>query len=225
VRRVCVISTHADDAVLSCGQFIAGRSDTTVVTVLAGFPPDSVTVTDYDTLCGFSTSKDAIAVRRAEDREALAYLKATPVHLEHLDSQYGAQDRKAIAADIKRLVDEGDYELVVAGLGLRHPDHELVREAVIDALQDVAVPLWLYEDLPARVTAPETVPAAVAAIHKRGLTTELGFIGTGSLADKCLALWSYRSQMGLPDFANRHHMLVEERFWRVSKAVTPEERA
>jgi hypothetical protein len=37
------------------------------------------------------------------------------------------------------------------------------------------------------------------------------------------ALWCYRSQMGLPEFSNRHELLVGERFWNVSKAVTPEE--
>jgi hypothetical protein len=54
---------------------------------------------------------------------------------------------------------------------------------------------------------------------------ELGFIGTGSIDKKMDALWCYRSQMGLPEFANRHELLVGERFWHVSKAVTPEEQA
>src|SRR4051812_42123911 len=184
MRTALVISSHLDDAVLSAGQFLAGRPDTTVATVFAGFPPEDVTLTPYDRLCGFSSSKDAIAVRREEDREALAYLKAKPIHLEHLDGQYGKQSRKAIVADLQRLINEVMPEVVLAGLGLVHPDHELVREAVIDALQDVDIPLWLWEDLPARVAAPETVSVAQKAIRKRGLTTELGFIGTGSLADK-----------------------------------------
>jgi LmbE family N-acetylglucosaminyl deacetylase len=214
-----------DDGCLGAGQFIAGRPDTTVVTVFAGFPPDDVTLTSYDELCGFSTSKDAVAVRRAEDREALAYLKATPIHLDHLDSQYGRQDRAAIVADIKRLIKDSDPELVVGPLGLRHPDHQLVREVLLDATTDVRTPVWLYEDLPARVDAPESVHKIIHNLAQMGITLELGFIGTGSLADKLTALWSYRSQMFLPDFENRHSFLVPERFHRVIRAVTLEEQA
>jgi hypothetical protein len=59
----------------------------------------------------------------------------------------------------------------------------------------------------------------VGNLAKRGISLELGFIGTGLVATKMDALWCYRSQMGLPEFANRHEVLVGERFWRVSKAV------
>jgi LmbE family N-acetylglucosaminyl deacetylase len=225
VRKCLLIQPHMDDGCLGAAQFIAGRPDTVVVTVFAGFPPDDVTLTPYDRLCGFSTSKDAIATRRAEDREALAYLKATPIHLEHLDSQYGDQDRVAIVADIKRLIDEIDAEMVIFGLGIGHPDHELVREAALEATRGIDRPVWAYEDLPGRVREPETVHKVIHNLAKRGITLNLGFTGTGSLADKLTAIWSYRSQMGLPDFANRHSFLVPERFHLVTRVVTPEEQA
>jgi LmbE family N-acetylglucosaminyl deacetylase len=225
VRKCLLFSPHADDAVLSCGQFIGGRPDTVVVTVFMGYPPEDVTLTSYDRSTGFSTSQDAVSVRRAEDTEALAYLKATAIHLEHLDSQYGDQDRASIVADINRLIDEIDPELVLAPLGLKHPDHIEVRSAVLEAMGGRETPLWLYEDLPARVLWPECVTEALDALHLFGYSTELGFVGTGSMADKCSALWAYKSQMILPEFENRHAMLVPERFWKVAKAATPEQQA
>jgi hypothetical protein len=86
-------------------------------------------------------------------------------------------------------------------------------------------PLWLWEDLPARVANPQDVHSVVENLRGRGYELELGFIGTGSIAKKMDALWAYRSQMGLPEFANRHELLVGERFWRISEAVKTEEQA
>jgi hypothetical protein len=78
-----------------------------------------------------------------------------------------------------------------------------------------------YEDLPNSVLHPEALTEALDAIRGSRYSTEFGFIGTGSEADKLNAIWSYRSQMKLPDFANRHCLLVPERF-RLVKVVTPE---
>lgn len=224
MRKCLLFQAHCDDGCLSAGQFISGRPDTTVVTVFAGYPPEDVTLTPYDELCGFSTSEDAISARRAEDTEALAYLKATSIHLDHLDSQYGKQDRSAIVADINRLIDELDPELVMFCVGVLHPDHMLVSEAVLEAMRGRQNPLWAYEDLPNSVLHPEALREALDEFYRLGFTTELGFIGTGSEAEKLNAVWNYRSQMNLPDFANRHCFLVPERFHLV-KAVTPEERS
>lgn len=119
-----------------------------MVTVFMGYPPEDVTLTPYDETTGFDTSRDGVSVRRAEDTEALAYLKATSVHLDHLDSQYGQQDRAAIVAGINRLIEEIDPELVVFPAGVLHPDHILVREAVLEAMRGRQTPFWAYEDLP-----------------------------------------------------------------------------
>lgn len=43
------------------------------------------------------------------------------------------------------------------------------------------------------------------------------------MATKMDALWCYRSQLHLPEFANRHELLVAERFWRVTRAATAED--
>ena len=62
---------------------------------------------------------------------------------------------------------------------------------------------------------------ALNELMDRGYETELGFIGTGPVATKD-AVWAYRSQIGLPEFENRHELLVGERFWKISKAVVEE---
>jgi LmbE family N-acetylglucosaminyl deacetylase len=160
--------------------------------------------------------------RRAEDREALSILGATPVHLNFVDQQYGqTTSRKNISTELTRQIDLLEPELVIGPLGIGHPDHELVREALLDAALGGDTPLWLYEDTPTRVREPELVPKALAAVRSRQGTATLGFCGDGPLADKMSALWAYRSQ--LPLFPNKHELLVAERFWRVTKAVTPEE--
>jgi hypothetical protein len=66
------------------------------------------------------------------------------------------------------------------------------------------------------------VARALNELRDRGYETELGFIGTGPVATKMDALWAYRSQIGLPEFQNRHELLVGERFWKISKAVVEE---
>jgi LmbE family N-acetylglucosaminyl deacetylase len=226
MRAVLTISAHLDDVVLSCGQFIGGRPDCVVATVFAGTPPTEAVLTSYDDKCGFKSAVEAMDARRAEDLEAMSVLQAKARHLDFVDSQYGGQLKiTALVKQLGELVDELDPEFVIAPLGLVHSDHEMVRDAVLEASRKTSRPVWLYEDLPYRVAAPEAVPAALDALRSRGYVLQSGFIGTGPVAAKMDAIWCYRSQMGLPEFANRHEVLVGERFWRVTKAVKPEEQS
>ncbi len=226
MRAALVISPHLDDAILGAGQFIAGRPDCVVATVFAGIPPAKSVLTAYDLKCGFGSAAEAIEVRRAEDLEAMSVLQAKALQLDFVDSQYGGKLKTAaLVKQLGELIDELDPEFVLAPLGLVHPDHVAVCEAALEVICDRETPLWLYEDLPARVQHPASVAEALNALRDKGNQLELGFIGTGPLATKLDAIWCYRSQMGLPEFANRHELLVGERFWKISKAVTPEEPA
>jgi LmbE family N-acetylglucosaminyl deacetylase len=214
---VLVVSPHLDDAVLSAGQFLAGLPGAVVVTMLAGVPDPPVT-TRWDAMSGFTTSQEAVETRRAEDEAALALLKATPVHLDFLDGQYAPADPSALADAVLEQVECHRPEFVVGPLGVHHHDHERVRDAVLAANLDV--PLWLYEDLPYRVSRPEDAAAALVTVRRRGYTLELGSLDTGSVATKTEALQRYRSQMQLPLFDNIHTMLVPERFWRVARTLS-----
>jgi LmbE family N-acetylglucosaminyl deacetylase len=216
MRAALVLSPHLDDAVLGAGQFLAGRPDSIVATAFAGYPDDPELLTPYDSTCGFKTSRDAISGRRTEDQEALALLGAGHIYLDFLDAQYSTERPSAeLAAAIVQVVGEHDPEFVVGPLGLLHPDHKLVREALLDAAQQFDSPVWLYEDLPHRVNEPQAVYEALDALRDHGYVPRLGFIGTGPAGSKMSALWCYRSQMGLPEFQNIHSLLVPERFWQV----------
>jgi LmbE family N-acetylglucosaminyl deacetylase len=223
MKTILAISSHLDDLVLGAGQFMAGRPDVLAVTVLAGDPAHDI-LTSYDASCGFKTSKQAVEARRFEDAEATSVLEACHKHLPFVDSQYGKLKVEPIVKQLNKLLDEigSEIEFVLANLGVHHPDHVAVREAVLEAMRDRPIPLWLYEDLPARVQHPASVARALNALRDKGYELELGFIGTGPIDKKMDALWCYRSQMGLPEFENRHELLVGERFWRINKAVTPE---
>jgi LmbE family N-acetylglucosaminyl deacetylase len=226
MRAVLVISAHLDDAALSCGQFLAGRPEVTVATIFAGTPSTKSVLTAYDAKTGFKSAVEAMEARRAEDREAMSVLQANAVHLEFVDSQYGGRLKQPpLVKRLVELIGELNPEFVVGPLGLVHGDHGAVRDAVLEATRNGTRPVWLYEDLPYRVQQSEAVPEALDELRGRGCGLELGFIGTGPIDRKMDALWCYRSQMGLPEFANRHELLVGERFWKISKAVMLEDAA
>jgi LmbE family N-acetylglucosaminyl deacetylase len=185
VKAALVISPHLDDAILGAGQFIAGRPDCVVATVFAGIPPAKSVLTAYDLKCGFSSAAEATDARRAEDLEAMSVLHAKGRHLDFVDSQYGGKLKMAaLVQQLGALIDELGPEFVLAPLGLVHPDHEAVRDAALEAMGDRETPLWLHEDLPARVQHPESVNKTVENLASRGISLELGFIGTGPIARK-----------------------------------------
>jgi LmbE family N-acetylglucosaminyl deacetylase len=208
MMSVLVISPHFDDAILSAGQFIAGRSDVTVLTVFSDVPDESVK-SDYDLACGFKNSKEAMEARRWEDGQATALLGAEWLHLGRLDYQYSDGDYKALAPELMVAIvsGEGQHEMILAPLGLRHPDHI----ALSDAIQKLNLKnLYLYEDLPARVTHPELVTERLKNIPHAKLT----FIGDGPMEQKIRALMCYKSQIGRGDL-NPYNLYVPERFWKV----------
>lgn len=207
---VLVISTHLDDAILSAGQFIAGHPAVTVLTVFAGIPDDGF-VTDYDKSCGFDTSKFAMEARRNEDREATAMLGAKYIFGNLLDSQYKSDKVMDIENVIYSVLADGNYDFVVAPLGLRHPDHIAVADATLKLKPDN---LYLYEDLPHRVTNPELVFDRFEQLKKQGFKPSQEFIGDGAIELKMRALMCYHSQMLRGDL-NPYNLYVAERFWRI----------
>jgi LmbE family N-acetylglucosaminyl deacetylase len=207
---VLVISTHLDDGILSAGQFIAGHPSVTLLTVFAGIPDDGF-VTDYDKSCGFETSKFAMQARRNEDREATAMLNATYIHANLLDSQYENEISEDVEKAIDWILNDVNYDFVVAPLGLRHPDHIAVADATLKLKPKN---LYLYEDLPHRVTNPELVFDRFEQLKKQGFKPSQEFIGDGAIELKMRALMCYHSQMLKGDL-NPYNLYVAERFWRI----------
>lgn len=210
MKKVLVLSSHLDDGILSAGQFIGGRGgNVDVLTVFSGIPMQDKLLTDYDKSCGFKTSKDAMVVRRQEDFEACALLNASSIHTKRLDSQYkkGGDYYNELARELGEFIKKGNYELVVGPLGIVHEDHIELSDFLISlGLSN----LYLYEDLPHRVTYPELVFERLHVIGNSKLT----FIGDGPIADKVRALWCYRSQINRGDL-NPYNLYVPERFHHV----------
>lgn len=211
--RLTVLSPHLDDAVLSCGQLLAGRPGSVVVTVCTAVPEEKRRVcTSYDRDCGFGTAGMALAARQQEDALACHYLGARPVHLPFVDQQYGDNfDPAEVAEALAGLLPP---EAVLAGpVGLAHPDHLATADAMDRALAlRPDVQGWVYEELPSRVLWPEEVPLRLGWWARRGYAPALGDLGGGELAAKQAALVAYRSQSWA---WNPHTTLVPERFHRL----------
>ena len=149
VGPLLVFSPHLDDAVLSLGNLIAAHPGSVVVTVLAGMPSDETLTTEWDTSCGFASSGETMRARWAEDEAAVAALGASAIHLDFLDRQYGEADRRSITSEIERIIAEHPDHEVFGPLGLVHPDHILVSDAFVDALDtDAPIDRHLYADIP-----------------------------------------------------------------------------
>lgn len=218
--KTLLISPHFDDAVLSAGQFMAGKPklQCDVLTVFSEIPQDKGLQTPYDASCGFKTSMDAMVIRRQEDEEALAILGANSLHLGLLDSQYpGGGSKDQILGALREFYKQKgkDYDMVLAPLGLRHPDHVNVSWAANTVFGLNHHPeFYMWEDLPHRVTHPEEVQERLDLINTLQ-EAKLTFIGDGPISDKVRALWCYRSQMAKGDL-NPYVLYVPERFWKIS---------
>lgn len=212
MKKVLALSPHFDDAVLSAGQFIAGRPDVDVVTIFAGVPKDSEKQTDYDKKCGFKSAKDAISHRKREDNEALSLLRARFIHLNYVDSQYEEESNvKDISKTIEQIIESENYEFIIAPIGIGHPDHEIVNKALLKI--NVDIPIYLWEDMPLRVLEPELISKKLSNLAKK---KRLSSPGTGRISDKIRAIWCYKSQIGT-GILDPYIMYVPERFWLINE--------
>lgn len=215
MNKVLLVSPHFDDAILSAGQFMAERPDTVVVTVFGGIPDqaDKLT-TPYDEKCGFSNALDAVSVRIRENDEATALLNASKHDLDFPDGQYGIYvSQEQITMVLQRIVDGGNYEGIYAPLGLGHPDHVKVSNAVLALETDLAIVLW--EDIPIRVTEPELVHQRLAELKIQYAPTRSIF-NRVHIADKVRALSCYKSQIGT-GILDPYLMYVPERFYDATR--------
>jgi LmbE family N-acetylglucosaminyl deacetylase len=195
-----VFSPHLDDAVLSLGNVIAAHPGSTVVTVLAGMPPDESRTTEWDATCGFGSAGESMRARWAEDVSALAVLGATAIHLDFLDRQYGNAERSPIKLEVERILSEHPDHDLFGPLGLIHPDHILVSNAFLDAVSSVGrIECALYADIPYYAMAG-SLDRRWAELRLRNdeigaLVEEAGVPGPGSSEVKVRARELYASQM------------------------------
>jgi LmbE family N-acetylglucosaminyl deacetylase len=229
--RTLVVSPHLDDAVFSCGRLLSAYPGATVVTVFAGLPDEDLPLTDWDERCGFSGGRQAMAVRREEDAQALTLLEARPVWLDLLDAQYRSPTRTSssfavapaeVARGLQALLPEVDPQTLLFPLGLFHADHEAVHMAcrllwpTLRARGDLVVLAYedaLYRGMPGRVQQ-RLMDLAQAGLQ----ATPARFAREGSSTMKALAVKCYASQ--LQGFGEGGHddLDAPERCWRLTSA-------
>ena len=183
---VIVVSTHLDDAVLSCYHALSAQA--TVVTVLAGIPT-AAEPGSWDLETGVTDSRARVRERLEEDLEALALSGSRVVHLDLLDSQYAElPETAAIATRLAPFV--GPAERVLAPAGIRNLDHKAVRDAVL-SLRDDAI---LYADLPYALHPDYGRFELPAELGPRGEMVE-HVLDESTVAEKLDAVSRYRTQV------------------------------
>lgn len=182
-----VVSTHLDDAVLSCYSELG--PETVVVTVLAGVPPPGESGS-WDRDNGVADSPARVRERLEEDRAALALSGSRVVHLDLLDSQYAdVPPPSEIAALLAPILEPAAR--VLAPAGIRNLDHKAVRDAVLLVRPDAI----LYADLPYALHPDYggfALPEEMAERKVEQVEVQL----TGAkLAEKLAAARCYRTQL------------------------------
>lgn len=199
-----VVSAHLDDAVLSAYAVLG--PDTTVVTVLAGLPPDGV-VGAWDAGSGADDSRSRVAERRAEDLRALALTGAAHVHLDFLDRQYVGRGgaRAPAEADVsdalRPLLLDAEEVYAPSALSARtlrsrlrpsgHSDHRLVRDAALAVRPDAI----LYADLPYARHPRSGGFRLPREVRGRGLRRHVVRLGAATIAEKLRAVECYATQL------------------------------
>lgn len=223
VGRVCVVSPHLDDAVLSCGNLLAQCEDSSVLTVFSAHPPAYIGVTAYDASCGFSSSTHAMRCRLQEDDSALAILGAAAHRLDALDSQYGPlPEPDVLAGHIGAWLMSQAPDTVLVPMGLFHCDHECVAAAcdllVTQHGRDVR---WIaYEDALYRRRAG-VLQRRLIGLFAHGimatpvtLTGELSDVaGQAQCSAKARAVACYASQLKCLGLSAGGDHETPERYW------------
>src|SRR5580658_5301969 len=101
LRSIVVVSPHFDDAVLGAADVLGTYPGSTVITVMAGWPPAyPEEATDWDACGGFVAGDDVVAARREEDIAALEVLAASHIWLDVADHQYLTKEKRQTAEEV-----------------------------------------------------------------------------------------------------------------------------
>jgi LmbE family N-acetylglucosaminyl deacetylase len=215
---VVVVSTHFDDAVLSCFGVLSPSA--VVITVLAGAPPSGV-LGLWDAQGGATDSATRVAERRDEDRRALRVAGARLLHMDFPDGQYVATG-SCSAPTIEALVESlqphlSDAAAVFAPSALWHDDHKLVRDAVLQVRSRAT----LYADLPYALAPGRGGFGLPADVDHAGRHQDLRHLDTAVVRRKIEAVGCYQTQLAqmhaiFGDFVNPAG-LGQEAYWTMDQ--------
>lgn len=219
-----VISPHLDDAVFSCGDWLAAHPGTVVVTVFAGLPANVPAHTEWDARCGFSTAMQAITVRRREDCAALERLGCTASWLAFSDAQYGdTPSDEALSAALQSALRGYRLDTLLMPIGLFHSDHLLVHAALRSVLPELApAALIAYEDVPYR-SQPGLLQTRLHGLAAESIQcTPVSFDACSGLAAKRTAQACYQSQLRAFGARALHDIAQTGRYWSMQCPDPPD---
>ncbi len=190
LMRYIYLSPHLDDAVLSAGGLIYEQTragiPVEIWTVMCGFPPEgevSPLAQDMHLQWGFSSAKETVEKRRAENMNAAAIVGAKAIHFNFLDCIYRrgkngewlytksvfdpplasevglpAEIAKAIASRLK------PDDILVCQLTIgNHVDHVAVRKAA-----EILKRLLIYDaDIPYLLNHPDELGPKTAGMKEK----------------------------------------------------------
>ena len=217
------VSPHYDDAVFSCGNFLAGRPGSTVITVFGGVPSDAELLTDWDRRCGFDRSCHAMRERTMENRRALFALHAKALEFDFLDSQYTGEadiDDVQLVDTLFRVVAQLQSDNVFMPLGLFHGDHIRLSDALMAICGFFPDIQWFaYEDIPYRKQVG-LVQERLSLLYIQGVSMSPVNLQCPATRQKAAAVSAYRSQLvGLGPGSKPSILRQSEHFWHLSCSV------
>ncbi|MFZ0666986.1 MAG: PIG-L family deacetylase [Acidimicrobiales bacterium] len=233
LERIVVVSPHFDDAVLGASDLLGSYPGSTVITVVAGWPPQYPDeVTEWDACGGFVTGDDVVAARRAEDVNALAVLKADHVWLDVADHQYRPKKDwkkpEEVAPSLRDAIEELAPTAVFLPMGIANPDHVLSHDAGVIAREQMieeqsvgaAIAWFCYEDHGYK-HIPGMLAWRVTKLFKAGLWPSPAIVPVRPDMDlKRRAIACYVSQV--PPLEKDHALSerldanVPEQYWRLA---------
>jgi LmbE family N-acetylglucosaminyl deacetylase len=221
--RILVISQHFDDAVFSCGAWIASNSNAVVCTVFAGCP-DTRVATDWDHQCGFSDARQAMRERIAVDDRALELLGATGERLNFLDAQYVPYgDAPTTVNTVERvlctIIRSSEPATLVIPLGLYHSDHVLTHMACRNAWRSSrGLTCIAYEDaLYRRIDG--LVQQRLADLLANGIAATPEASHEHPALAKRNAVGAYTSQLKAFGPHGYDDVYADEHYWRLGLAT------
>ena len=232
VERLVVVSPHLDDAALSCGNLLAARPGSIVVTLFGGSPQRGRGLTGWDTDCRldgrYEDGAAVMAARREEDARALDVLGAVSVSLNFSPHAYRRLPPALPPYPEEELVDAlrealaahaSQAALVCIPLGLQ-PEHIVASEACLKAIAGSRAVI-AYEELAYRILAPHLVTRRIAELRRHGFEVreapELAAVPTPA---KWTAIQGYATQLPalmkhFPPGWHERPMIDDEVFWHV----------
>lgn len=193
--KTAIISPHTDDAIFSLGDMIGSGAlgEVTIITPFAGIPPmsldNSVGYTKHTTL-------------RQEHSLACEIIGAEEINGPFLDDVYPDRPLHHLKEWLEEWI--ADFHQLIVPLGIHHPDHLIIRNAMSRIHEDH----WYYEELPYRELYPDLHADLVDELDDMSVISAKGPYPTSL---KKTAVEAYRSQIIGGGILKQ--LYVEERIW------------